>query len=726
MAVNGPWTWQNPALTDTGLFGYAQSAPGGTQVIVGASGLVLRSTDGISWTNIRTLYSDYGNGAIDDGTDLDTVIYWNGRFIAGGNSHILTSTDGKTWKAAQVDLGGTALTVASFTVFGSKLVASTEPGVPLGSGPSFVSTDGIHWARGDGTAVVHAAAIGSTLYSVVYDSVPAHQQLYSSTDGKHWSVDASFPGSSVGAEMAASDGTTLLVVDITGNGYSTTDGSHWSAAHAAPAMQGLQWTGREFVVLSTGILYYTSADGSAWTSHALPARVTNLHWTGSQYLALGGDGALDTSPDGDAWTGVSTPGSEDFVTAIWDGSQFLLYGIGNDRYAGDGSSWTAQALTGTTPVQDVVKGDQVFLAADSTGEIQVSTDGLAWTNTGVDAAHGYFNLAQCGSKAVAIADVDASLQVWVATADAGSNFLTWSQSASDFDEPIALACGNGVFVAAFFGGSVAVSSDGVSWTTTQLHYKAGLPILTALKFFNGRFIATTDGSELYTSTRGAGWTELDPVTAQAPAGLAGLVWDGKEYIGTPSLAGSLWSSPDLSTWYEDVYVPGAIALGALGAGGGHALIAGDSSGILESTAGAGAAPIVSPVTLTVSTDSVTSTSGRCKATDPQHRALVYQADPASLRDFNGTVTVDSFTGDFTVTGISFDPKGDPLHFACRASNGYMISEGTASIGVAASGGKTPPPKSGTTSGGGGGEADLFSLLLLAWLLRRRQTPRAQA
>lgn len=125
----------------------------GIVVAVGGSGAILSSPDGITWTVRQTSYTS---------ANFQSVVYGNGRFVAGGNVSGLgcftaSSTEGVTW-------------VRGADAFASGQVsAMTYGSVFMAVGPLAqiaTSQDGLSWTRMASTVFT---ATGESLYEVFYD-----------------------------------------------------------------------------------------------------------------------------------------------------------------------------------------------------------------------------------------------------------------------------------------------------------------------------------------------------------------------------------------------------------------------------------------------------------------------------------------------------------------------------------------------------------------------------
>jgi Bacterial Ig-like domain (group 3). len=124
---------------------------------------------------------------------------------------------------------------------------------------------------------------------------------------------------------------------------------------------------------------------------------------------------------------------------------------------------------------------------------------------------------------------------WIAVAD--STFGTSSI--------LAIAYGNGKFVAGGYNGKMAFSTDGISWTAiTQSIFSNG--VIRSIAYGNNKFVAVSDNIMAY-STDGVTWTAVTNNTFDSSEVIYAIAYgNGKFVAGTYS--GKMATSPDGLTW----------------------------------------------------------------------------------------------------------------------------------------------------------------------------------
>ncbi|MGO0063380.1 tandem-95 repeat protein [Brevibacillus fluminis] len=141
---------------------------GGKYVTVGSDGVILTSSDKVSWTT--------QNLSGESGKFLAAVTYANGQFVTVSTSgNIYASTDGQSW--SKVYSGSSPINGVTFG--NGKFVA-------VGSGKAYTSTDGSSWSVSpDSVPVLYSVDYGNNKYV----AVGAGGILATSTDGTTWSTD---------------------------------------------------------------------------------------------------------------------------------------------------------------------------------------------------------------------------------------------------------------------------------------------------------------------------------------------------------------------------------------------------------------------------------------------------------------------------------------------------------------------------------------------------------
>lgn len=191
------------------------------------------------------------------------IIYANGKFIAGGNSDLIYSTDGMTWTTCTASI----YRINDVAFGNSYYIAVGETDSGLGYPDLFYSTDGINWTR---------KATGATWGSPALNVV-CH-------DGTRF--------------VAAGDTTTRVYTST--NGYTWADES--CTIHGVP-ISLVYGNGKYVMVGDSGYIDY-STDHLTWTKATCPVttKLYRVAYGNGLFVAVGVYGVILTSPDGITWT----------------------------------------------------------------------------------------------------------------------------------------------------------------------------------------------------------------------------------------------------------------------------------------------------------------------------------------------------------------------------------------------------------------------------------------
>lgn len=249
-----------------------------TYVAGGVGGAMFSSNDGTSWTTIAPITSNTLNGAS----------YGGGSYkLVGDAGVVLTSSDAVTWNAR-----------SSGTNSNLHAVAHNLSGVSVAVGAAgtiIYSGDGTTWSA----ASYSGTAPTSDLYAVTYSSfnigtntagtwvaVGAGGTMAQSADGVNWKlvntgITADLRGIASGIATAATTATpsvtTFVAVGASGALFTSTDGVAW-APQAVP-VAGINLNavtyGTQFIAVGAGGNIFYSTDGALWTSAVVTPGSTN-------------------------------------------------------------------------------------------------------------------------------------------------------------------------------------------------------------------------------------------------------------------------------------------------------------------------------------------------------------------------------------------------------------------------------------------------------------------
>ena len=297
----------------------ASALADGLFVAVGYGGRRISSRDGIAWENDQR-WSDV---AADDDNVLFNIAFGAGRFIAVGGGakigHLLSTRDGREWKELPAVKGRVA-TIA----FGDGRFVAGHDAELLSSTDGETFTPG---ARLDWQGSVHArrSAFGDTEAGrrfVIIGDVDLWEEKKrvswraATADGITFTHSAHHTAEARDIAYGAGH---FVVVGPGGLIESSHDGQTWQRIDTAPGedFQRIVWTGKRFLV-SGGKTAWSSTDGLEWKAGA-KAIPCSLAWAreGMPGIGFSWGGNLHTSTDLMAWTKAALPPGPSLESVAW-------------------------------------------------------------------------------------------------------------------------------------------------------------------------------------------------------------------------------------------------------------------------------------------------------------------------------------------------------------------------------------------------------------------------
>jgi hypothetical protein len=365
------WSRQNTPVTNA-LLGAAYG--NNLYVVVGTGGKIVTSPTGVTWTE-RT------SGVT---TDLRKVAFSNGTFVAAGLSGvILTSTDGTTWTrrtiSSTANLYGAGVIKGTFVVAGdSGRVLTSDDGATWAAATIENRTSNLRYVVGaDGEGLL--LGTGGEVYTAT--TATSYKRVAQGTSDNRNSVI--YAGGKFVAVGQAVDtfarSAALAPIAVSTNGVT------WTRANANSGFTSLNdvtYGQSRYVAVGDNSGVFTSTDGVAWTQRTLGFTNTLTCVTAgpSLFVAASSGAAIYSSPDGTTWTQRANSQNVAFRGATYANGRYIIVGDGGGmRTSTDGITWTTVTSGTTANLLNVSYFDNVgFLAAGATGTMLNSTDGLAW------------------------------------------------------------------------------------------------------------------------------------------------------------------------------------------------------------------------------------------------------------------------------------------------------------------------------------------------------------
>lgn len=269
----------------------------------------------VTWTSRASVNSNLSHYCVG---------YGNGRYVAGGDGFLYSSTDGISWTYNQA----ASLGVRNVTYGNGKWVAVTPS--DSNTGVVFTSTNGTTWTDNYVSANIYrwAAAYGNGVW-VICSEGGNYKIARSTDDAVSWTN--SNPASLTAFEayrFIAFGGGTFLILSYSGPSSATrvcctsTDGINWTA-RLLPT--GTNWNSAAYgngiwVAVGRNAAARSTDGGATWSN--ISGKYGNSVTYGDGYFVIVGDsGEVSSSPDGITWTTHTSP----LANIPWSG---VTYGNG--------------------------------------------------------------------------------------------------------------------------------------------------------------------------------------------------------------------------------------------------------------------------------------------------------------------------------------------------------------------------------------------------------------
>jgi hypothetical protein len=549
--LGGTYT-SNPV--NFGLIGYGTT--GQQFIAVGAGGTILSSPDGLTW-------SPRVSGTT---ARLRAVLASHNLFVAVGQAGtILTSPDGNVWTPRPVAYGASPPMLRGIAMSPTRFVAvggGTSSILNVGSIVS--SVDGINWTSFTTTmSSPRAIAYGNGLFV----HVGVSGAIYSSPDGLGWNHRPS--GTTERLDGIVWTGTQFVVLSQTGKTLTSPDGITWSITQGFPPLwlEGLAWNENRFVAVgSTGGPIYTSTNGDHWSTTASGTAQT-LHgvaWSGAKMNPVGNPVALlgnispyvTTQPlDQSVAEGASTT-----LNVAVSSLNAAFQWFKNSAPIGGATSSTLSLSNVDSPAVynvQVTAGGVTFPSNDAlVSVLGLGTLGKQFITVGVDGTlltspSGETWTTRTSGSSLRLRSAAAAANVAVVVGESGTilssaNGVTWTPRGSGTTANLRGVARNQTHFVAVGGSTSSVvlrSTNGVTWTPQTL-----LPTVPfrAVAWGNNLFVAVGNNGLIMTSPTGAtgSWT---PRTSGVSLTLDGVAWLGTQFAAI-TRSGFVLTSPNGITW----------------------------------------------------------------------------------------------------------------------------------------------------------------------------------
>ncbi len=226
---------------------------GGSYLAAGAGGVILLSSDAVTWTAQTSGTANDLNALATNGA---------GRYVAvGANGTIIYSDGGATWVTAS---SPTSNALYGVTYGGSEFVAVGAQGTVL------TSSDGVTWTSVTSNTPndLKGVAYGVVNGAGTFVAVGAAGTLVTSADGTTWTLQPSFPIPANKAMNAVTFGKQFVAVGDSGAIFTSLDGLTWQLQTSTPATTENLYAVKNFTNSYSGVGYAAvGASGSNLSSN---------------------------------------------------------------------------------------------------------------------------------------------------------------------------------------------------------------------------------------------------------------------------------------------------------------------------------------------------------------------------------------------------------------------------------------------------------------------------
>ena len=288
IAYADTWT-QRVSGTTAQLNGVAYG--NGLFVAVGPAGLILTSSNGITWTAQASTTTNY---------DFSDIVYGDGKFVAvGGAGLINVSTDGITWTEGNP---GTSMRSFFQVTYGNGLFFTVCRNQSTERYEILKSPDGINWTwiysanASDNIQYNKLNTIWGVRYGDVYWCYLAFGQTYS---------------------------------DYTDRIYYSNNQTAWfQSDYSGGRPRGITYGNNLLVAVGDGGAIQTSNNGASWYPQisGITTDLSSVSYGNGLYVAVGKDGIALTSPDGSSWSPSNTTTSNNLNSVTYGNDTFVAVG----------------------------------------------------------------------------------------------------------------------------------------------------------------------------------------------------------------------------------------------------------------------------------------------------------------------------------------------------------------------------------------------------------------
>jgi len=555
--------WTLPIYSDTRSIAYGN----GAFVIVGDTGRIYSSEDGISW-------QQHGGNKIQV-LETGAIIYAEGRFVSTrpGN-YIRSSFDG-----LQLDLDQSVLVLGSNDSFqdilynGNLYIAVTRDGAIYSSDDALVWTERL--PEEDATGFYAVASGGGRFVAVGYQGT-----VFTSADGLNWSDAASAVIDTKTLTSVTHGSQGFVATGYSGALFTSPDGLVWTAATSgtSSSLNRVVYGHGKYVAVGDNGTHLSSSDALNWTNTDTGSRdFYDVTVTSTGFVAVGNRSTVSSSFDGISWDDVRIMSASHWLNKIvaagdalfvYDSSASFTLGdfvpgsmaepppalqvqdrhsafgaydmaFGNGRFVAVGGGWTSGSSGGSKP------------------QVMVSVEGKQW-RMNYDIPYMASSILFKNGRFIAVAN-NSNTTIFLYSLDG----LTWTTGNvyDDMGSILELEYRNGIYFGLGSNNLIVTSMDGYDWVVRNPRGDSNYP--DGISYISGRYVVSSaDHASLISDDDGISWTRYTTVqdngdTTTSNINLRAVYLSGNFFYGYSgagrhsSSDGITWSLPSKLTLTDE-------------------------------------------------------------------------------------------------------------------------------------------------------------------------------
>lgn len=416
-------TWTSRQTVNTNYFtSVARSEADDLWVAVGVGGIIYTSADGTTWTS-RTSGTTVQFNAVARSEADDLWVAVGSSTGANATPLMRTSSDGITWSTVTLSTTG-GLSSIAYSESADLWIATGQTEGLTPSGTIWSSSDGSTW-----TNRYSGSNVASTISSVAYSSsegqwiaVGNQGTFYTSTDGTSWTTSAIDVGFNSDASSSSTKRypntirrlesidkwilcrTTAMEIAL------SSDASNWDIVSAHIKDADYSSTDK-YVIATRGGLFTANSLSDKRTRRYSTNIINHILYSPSQslWMAVGNSGTILTSSNGVSWSTQTsgTTNNLNYIARSESQNLWMVVGAGGTilTSSDNGGTWSSQTSGTATQLYCVARSDDQDIwyagSASSTQTLLKSTgNGASWSATALGAYRWMTNIAYSSSPSL--------------------------------------------------------------------------------------------------------------------------------------------------------------------------------------------------------------------------------------------------------------------------------------------------------------------------------------